>query len=123
MIVSVPVVSAARAVSGNSGTKSLRGGSEAVRSGKTRLLLDVSAASGTSPTLNVTIKALFPEASQEASIHTKSTLAGQIGAFAQKTAVGQESLVLDCCPDEIQLDWAIAGTSPSFTFSVTALSE
>lgn len=73
-----------------------------------RAQLNVTVASGTSPTLNVLIE---------------DTLDGinynTIGTFAQKTAAGREVINVTAPFSEIlRVSWAIAGTNPSFTFSV-----
>jgi hypothetical protein len=72
-----------------------------------RVFLDVTAASGTTPTLAVTLHEVFADGVER-----------QIAAFAQKTAVGQESIVVSEYARRIRARWTIGGTSPSFTFSV-----
>lgn len=81
--------------------------------GRARLNLDVSAASGGGgPSLDVTISALE---------NGRTVL---IGTFPQVTTTGdQETLVLEVVPGNLQIDWAISGTSPSYTFSVDAFIE
>lgn len=71
-----------------------------------RLLLNVTAASGTGPTLDVTI-----ECSADGVTWYTS------GTFAQKTAAGTERklFMLDRF---VRARWTIAGTTPSFAFSI-----
>jgi len=75
-----------------------------------RVQLDVTAVSGTSPTLDVVIE---------------DTLDGvnwnTVGTFAQKTAVGREVInITTPFADRVRCRFTIGGTSPSFTFSVVA---
>lgn len=72
------------------------------------LYLDVTAASGTSPTLDIDVIAL---------VNGKEYT---LDSFAQKTAVSTERLVITNAPRDVNLDWAIAGTTPSFTFNIQA---
>jgi hypothetical protein len=96
------IESLARTTNGNSGDMRAIGG-ESVRA-----QLNVTAASGTSPTLNVLIE---------------DTLDGinynTIGTFAQKTAAGREVINITVPFSEtLRASWSIAGTNPSFSFSV-----
>ncbi len=73
-----------------------------------RAQLNVTAASGTAPTLNVLIE---------------DTLDGinynTIGTFAQKAAAGREVINITVPFSEtLRVSWTIAETTPSFTFSV-----
>ncbi len=73
-----------------------------------RAQLNVTAASGTAPTLNVLIE---------------DTLDGvnynTVATFAQKTAAGREVInVTVPFSETLRVSWTIAGTNPSFTFSV-----
>lgn len=103
------VASAARTVSGN--TAALPGWGAA---SQIRAQLDVSAAAGTTPTLNVVLE---------------DTLDGgvtwnTIGTFTQKTAVSREVInVAAPFTDTIRVRWTVGGTTPSFTFSLSAYSE
>lgn len=74
-----------------------------------RLLLDVTAASGTTPSLTVTV-----ETSGDGSTGWRSA-----GAFAAKTAVSQERLSLGNLDRFVRVSWTITGTTPSLTFSVS----
>ncbi len=96
------IESLARTTNGNSNDMRAIGG-ESVRA-----QLNVTAASGTSPTLNVLIE---------------DTLDGinynTIGTFAQKTAAGREIInVTVPFSETLRASWTIAGTNPSFSFSV-----
>jgi hypothetical protein len=91
-----------RTTSGSSNTVQAYGG-EIVRA-----QLNVTAASGTTPTLNVLIE---------------DTLDGinynTIGTFAQKTAAGREIInITTPFSETLRVSWTIAGTNPSFTFAV-----
>lgn len=72
--------------------------------------LTVTAASGTTPTLDVRL-----ETSLDAGT-TWSTVA----AFAQATAATTKNKVFGPLGDSCRWAWTIAGTTPSFTFSVAA---
>lgn len=71
-----------------------------------RVYLDVSAAAGTSPTLDVRIRGKI------------NGLYYTIGTFTQKTTAGRDSILIDEAPGTLQADWTIGGTSPSFTFEL-----
>lgn len=104
----VLVASAARTTSSDSGIWDGFSDSSTLRA-----LLNVTAASGTTPNLTVFIE---------------DTLDGTnwfvIGTFAAKTAAGTEmlSITTPFC-NRIRVRWVITGTTPSFTFSVTAASQ
>lgn len=102
------VASAARTASGASGTLEGWGVPSTAR-----VQLNVTAASGTSPTLNVVVE---------------DTLDGvnwnTVGTFAQRVAAGREVINLATpFTDRLRVRWTIGGTTPSFTFSVLAYSE
>lgn len=93
--------SAARTVSGASD-----GTSAAAEFREGNVLLDITAVSGTAPSLTVTLEtsadglSWFP--------HT---------AFAAKTAAGKDALKLANLGSFVRAAYAISGTTPSFTFS------
>lgn len=98
----------ARTASGDSGIFSAYGPASTLRA-----QLDVTAASGTTPTLDVVIE---------------DTLDGTnwnvIGTFAQKVAVGREVInVTSPFGDRLRVRWTIGGATPSFTFSVRVASQ
>lgn len=100
------VASAARTVSGASSVVSGLATADSLR-----IQLNVSAASGTTPTLNVLV---------EDSVDDGVTW-NTIGTFAQKTAAGREVInVTTPFTDLVRVSWTIAGTTPSFTFAVDA---
>lgn len=71
-----------------------------------RFYLNVTASSGTSPTLDVDIVA---------------TIGGQdyvLASFTQQTAPGKETIKIDACPDQVKAVYTIGGTTPSFTFEI-----
>lgn len=108
-ITDISVPSAARNAAGNSGP--IPGWASA----KTlRAQLNVSAASGTTPTLNVLI-----EDSLDGGV-TWNT----VGTFAQKTAISREVInVTTPFSDLLRVSWTVGGTTPSFTFEVRIYSE
>lgn len=73
-----------------------------------RLKLDVTAASGTLPTLDVIV-----ETSPDGAANWQT-----VATFAQKTAVSSELNVFPGCDRFVRAKWTIGGTGPSFTFSV-----
>lgn len=112
------VASAARTTSSQTAALSGYGGSASIRA-----QLDVTAASGTSPTLNVVIE---------------DTLDGTnwnvIGTFVQRVATGREVINVHeekaesgtfqpVFADRVRVRWTIGGTTPSFTFAVIFVSQ
>lgn len=100
--------SAARTISGDTGTLPGYGPAESLRA-----QLDVTAASGTSPTLNVVLE---------------DTLDGTnwnvIGTFAQRTAAGREVITVTTpFSDQLRARWTVGGTTPSFTFSLSLFAQ
>jgi len=76
--------------------------------GTLRLLLDVTAASGSSPTLDVTVETSYD------SVTWRS-----LGTFAQKIAVGTERKSFVGADRYVRATWTIgAVATPSFTFSI-----
>lgn len=99
-----PVPSAARTASGNSGTLTGYG-----IAGTIRAQLNVTAASGTTPTLNAII---------EDSVDGGTTW-NTVGTFAQRTAAGREVInITTPFTSNLRVSWTIGGTTPSFTFAV-----
>lgn len=97
------VGSSARTASGNSGVLSGFGDWS-----KFRAQLNVTAASGTTPTLDVVIEDSFD-----------GTTWNQVAAFTQKTAVSVQAVdVTGLFTDQLRVRWTIGGTTPSFTFDV-----
>lgn len=102
------VASAARTVSGDSGTLTGWGAAASLR-----VQLDVTAASGTSPSLTVLVEDTLD-----------GTTWNTVGTFAAKTAVGREVInITSLFSDRLRVRWTISGTTPSFTFAVVAYSE
>ena len=74
--------------------------------------LDITAASGTSPTLDITIQTYDQFADVWQTLAT----------FTQKTTTGSDAgFVGDCIGNELAILYTIGGTTPSFTFSVNAM--
>jgi hypothetical protein len=97
------IESAARTVSGSSDAIA-RGSGESLRA-----QLHITSASGTSPALTVVL---------EDSLDSGATW-NTIGSFAQKTAAGREIINISVpFAENLRVSWTIAGTNPSFTFSV-----
>lgn len=100
--------SAARTASG-SGTAVFGFGKAAM----IRAQIQVTAASGTSPTLNVVLEDTLD-----------GTNWNTIGTFAQLTAAGREVInVVVPFGDQVRCRYTIGGTSPSFTFAVIAYTQ
>ena len=99
-----------------SGARTVSGEGSSLDIGNTRELivtLDVSAASGTSPTLDVKLQH-SPDGSLWSDLGT---------AFAQKTGVAREVKVFTQYHRYVKVVYTIAGTTPSFTFSVEATAK
>jgi hypothetical protein len=102
------VASAARTSSGDSGVLTGWGVPSTAR-----VQLNVTAASGTGPTLDVVIEDSLD-----------GTNWNVVGTFAQKTAAGREVINLSTpFADRLRARWTVAGTASSFTFDLTAYSE
>ena len=112
--------SAARAATANSDTKHNEGGFVGVH-----LTLDITAASGTTPTLDVKVQRFDALSGKWVDLTS--------GAFAQKTATGTSDLTIYpgiaetanlSVSDVLGATWravaTIGGTTPSFTFSLGA---
>ncbi len=96
------IESSARTTNGSGGDMQVRGGDSV------RAQLNVTGASGTSPTLNVLVEDTLD-----------GTNYNTIASFSQKTAAGREVINITApFSDNLRVSWAIAGTNPSFTFSV-----
>lgn len=102
------VASAARTASGDSGAISGWGSSSTIR-----VQLDVTAATGTSPTLDVLIEDTLD-----------GTNWNTVGTLAQRAAPGREVINITAPFSEtLRVKWTMGGTTPNFTFSVKAYSE
>jgi len=95
-------------------TKNDAGTSGTYTRGAARLRLDVSAVSGTNPTLDVVVQ-------------TGPSSTGpwkQVGAFTRATATTWEELPVAGLLDWVRVSWTIAGTdTPTFTFAVTGAAQ
>jgi hypothetical protein len=93
---------AAVTVDGNSPNTEDVGGASCLR-----LTLDVTARTGTSPTLDVSLQ------------HSDDgTTFRALGSFDQKTAVGAEKKTFGPCARFVRAVFDVGGTSPNFTFTV-----
>lgn len=105
---SQPVTSAARSTTGNSGSVVIG----RMDIGKLALLVNVTAASGTTPTLDLSV--------QWSADGTTFFAAQPADAFTQITTTGGAAKVFDVKAAFYRLLWTIGGTTPSFTFTVDA---
>lgn len=100
--------SASRTASGSIDTADFRYAQRAA------FFLDVTAASGTTPTLDVVIE-------------TKDPASGKwfpLASFSQATGATTERITADpMLSDDLRVTWTLGGTSPDFTFSVGAIFE
>lgn len=102
------VPGAARTTSGDSGVLSGWGAAS-----KLRAQLNVTAASGTSPTLDVVLEDTLD-----------GTNFNTVGTFTQRTAAGRQVIdITGLFSDRLRVRWTIGGTTPSFTFTVNVYSE
>lgn len=112
--------SAARTTSSDSGALQNANGAKGIL-----ITLDITAASGTTPTLDVTVQRY------DATSAKYVDLPG--AAFAQKTGTGTDDLVIypgigetanrsvsDVLGEDYKVVWTIGGTTPSFTFTLGA---
>lgn len=85
-------------------------------------IVDVSSVSGTSPTLDVSIEAQDPASGAWVTIATMSTISTTgTNLLTIHPAVTESAgrKVSDVLPRRFRVAWTIAGTNPSFTFSVS----
>lgn len=110
----IAVASAARTVTGNSG-QLLPGGDTSFGTAEFLcLMVEVSAASGTTPTLGLAVEWSFDGV-------TWATPEGTADAFASITAVTAKVGRFAVKAPFYRVVWTIAGTTPSFTFLVREL--
>ena len=76
-----------------------------------RLTLTVTAATGTTPSMTVTVETSGDGTTGWASV----------GAFAAKTAPGTERKTVSGLDNYVRVSWAVTGTTPSFTASVAGV--
>ncbi|QNB45842.1 hypothetical protein BR63_05645 [Thermanaerosceptrum fracticalcis] len=100
------LASAARTASGESGAMNLYDAEELL------LFLNVKAASGTSPTLDVKVQAKSPEGDWY-----------DLASFTQATAAKKEAKAISGFGQDVRISYTIGGTSPSFTFAVTGIAK
>lgn len=102
------LASVARTATGNSGQLSGYGNCKTLRA-----QLNVTAASGTTPTLDVLIQDSLD-----------GTNWNTVGTFTQKTAAARQVIdVTTPFADRVRVLYTIGGTTPSFTFDVIIASE
>lgn len=100
------LASAARTTTGASGSIDFSTADEVL------VMLNVTAASGTTPTLDVSIVTVDDDG-------TEYTIA----TFTQKTAVAKEAKGVSVFGSKLKINYTIGGTTPSFTFAVTAIAK
>lgn len=102
------VASAARTTGGDTGALTGYG-----HASKLRAQLNVTAASGTAPTLDVVVEDTVD-----------GTNYNVIATFTQRTAAGRQVVdVTTPFTQTLRVRWTVAGTTPSFTFDVQIYSE
>ena len=107
MPTSTVVASAARTTSGNSGALAV----PESPNDEIDLFLDVTAVSGTGPSMTVTV-----EWSTDGATFFATDTAD---SFAAVTAAAKKTKAFEVKGDWYRVVWTITGTTPSFTFSVT----
>lgn len=104
------LASAARTSDGQSGAVDLGKFNDLI------VYLDITAASGTTPTLDVKLQTSYDDGGTWFDLPS--------GAFSQKSAVGKDVLQIGSNFGRwLRIDYSIGGTTPSFTFSVNAVSK
>lgn len=107
-VTDVLAASAARTASGNSAGLTGYGASSLLR-----VQLNVTAASGTAPTLDVVLEDTLD-----------GTNFNTIGTFTQATAATRQVVnITTPFSGTLRVRWTVAGTTPSFTFDVLAYNE
>lgn len=102
------VSSAARTTTGSVSLSDGWGSAKTIRA-----QLNVSAASGTTPSLTVLLEDSLD-----------GTTFNTIGTFAAKTTTGREVINITApFSERVRASWTISGTTPSFTFDVVTYSE
>jgi hypothetical protein len=103
----IAVESQPRTTNGNTSTINL-GGVQMIRA-----QLDVTAAAGTTPTLNI----IFEDTLDSVNFN-------QIAAFTQKTGPGREVVNITVpFTESVRVRWTITGSGASFTFSVSMFAQ
>lgn len=98
--------SATRTANGNGSTQA-----GLAQTARLRVQLNVTAASGTTPTLDVVIEDSLD-----------GTNWNTIGTFTQKVTTGRQVIdITTPFADTVRARWTIGGTTPSFTFAVDAI--
>jgi hypothetical protein len=111
---SVVVSSAARTASGTSSSADVRDQLErGIGTSQLNVLVDVTAASGTGPTLDLEVE-WSNDGTTWASAETADT-------FTQITAATTVSKRFTVKASHYRIKWTVGGTAPSFTFSVSVL--
>lgn len=103
-----PVSSSARTVTGNSGWINAEEMTQLV------LLANVTARSGTTPTLDILV-----EEAQDSSGTNNRT----VGSFTQFTNTGTQRKSFAIADKYYRITWTIGGTTPSFTFDISGHSK
>lgn len=111
----VLVASGVRTTSGNSG---LIGGYGPIAN--LRVQLNVTAASGTTPSLTVVLEDSVDDG---ANWNTVDTFAAKTTTGREVRDIGTHTAAPKLFGDTIRISWTISGTTPSFTFEVRAFAQ
>lgn len=108
----VVAASAARTTTGSSGAMQIHRYGKILGQGTVSLGLNITAASGTSPSMTLSVEWSFDGG-------TTWLVGDPADAFTAKTAVGTAAKSFTVKGNAYRVTWTITGTTPSFTFSVT----
>ena len=116
------VASAARSASGSSGALQANFNTRGVT-----LFVNVTAVSGTTPTLLLAIQGLDPVSAAYGTMHAALTNITATGLYViqfypgiNQSVGAYPAMIAGALPRNWQIAWTIGGTTPSFTFSVGA---
>lgn len=109
------VTSAARTTSGQSSAITPGGVAPSSQSDTIALAVDVTAASGTTPSMTVSVEWSFDG--------TSFFVADTADAFTAITTTKKVVKLFDVKAPQYRVVWTITGTTPSFTFAVTELAD
>lgn len=111
----VVVPSAARTATGQSAALGIGGVAPSGQADTVALAVDVTAVSGTTPSMTVSVEWSFDG--------TSFFVADVADAFTAITAAKKVVRLFDVKASLYRVVWTISGTTPSFTFSVTELAD
>jgi len=85
------------------------------------VVLDVTAQSGTSPTLDVVIEGKDPVSGKYRTLYAFAQVGASTGTWDQ--SIGKGGQTNRVIPRTVRARWTLGGTSPSYTFSVGAVAR